>query len=224
MPRKNPKVGWGPVDDNLVKIITKALSSSQTPKKKVLQAQRIVNKLIDRGGSFTKEGAFITKSMAGGGRSSRTYAKRFPDEARIARKNVAAHTKPVRDAKAARKKSAAQLKRDEAIIARREANKPIIKRQEKTLRASRAGEAVGEKGTIRRNGREVPVSDKKRKDIERQGRLAASQRAKGNLTQATKQDMLFAKWKNAQGGDAKRKAKKAYDAHVDKYGRFKRGG
>ncbi len=222
MPRKNPKIGWGPISDDLVKIITKALSSSQTPKKKVLQAQRIADRIAARGGAVTKEGQYITKSMVGN--SKRKYAQMFPDEARTARKNVAAHTKPSRTAKASRQKSAAQLKRDEAELKRREINKRITQRQEKTLRASRAGEAVGEKGTIRRNGREVPVSDKKRKDIERQGRLAASQRAKGNLTQATKQDMLFAPWKNAQGGDATRKAKKAYDAHVDKYGRFKRGG
>lgn len=224
MAARKPKVGWGPISDDLLKALTKALSSSQTPKKKSLQAQKIVDRLVSRGGAVTKEGQFITKSMAGGGRSSRKYSNRFPDEARTARANVAKHTKPSRTAKAARQKSAAQLKRDEAELTRREINKRITQRQEKTLRASRAGEAVGEKGTIRRSGREVPVSDKKRKDIERQGRLAASQRAKGNLTQATKQDMLFAKWKNAQGGDAKRKAKKAYDAHVDKYGRFKRGG
>ena len=206
MARKNPKLGWGPVDDTLVKIITKALSSSQTPKKKVLQAQRVVNKLIDRGGSFTKEGAFITKSMAGGGRSSRTYAKRFPDEARVARKNYAAHTKPSRDAKAARKKSAAQLKRDEATIARQEVNKKIIKKHEKTLRATRAGEAVGEKGTIRRGNREIPVGKKRQTDIERQGRLAGSQSKKGNAKNKAKAAELDANIKNAKNATERRSA------------------
>lgn len=186
MAARKPKV-WGPLSDDLVKALTKALSSSQTPKKKALQAQRIVDRLIDRGGSVTKEGQFITKSMAGGGVSSRKYAKRFPDEARTAKKNLAAHTKKSRAAKAARDKSNAQLKSDSAMLERQKKNQAVIKKQERTLRASRAGKAVGEKGTIRRNNREIPLSEKRRKEIERQGRLAGGQRAKGNAAERQRQ-------------------------------------
>lgn len=204
MPRKNPKIGWGPISDDLVKIITKALSSSQTPKKKVLQAQRIADRIAARGGAVTKEGQYITKSMVGN--SKRKYAQMFPDEARVARKNVAAHTKPSRIAKASRQKSAAQLKRDKATIARQESDKRIIQKHEKTLRASRAGEAVGEKGTIRRGNREIPVSKKRQTDIERQGRLASSQSKKGNAKNKAKAAELDANIKNAKNATERRAA------------------
>lgn len=205
MAARKPKIGFGPIDDALFAAIQKALRSRDI--KQVRKGERLVNKLIDRGGMISKENSeVILKSRYPKKGPNSKYAKDFPAEYREARQKAAAMQKPRLDAKKAAKKKASQTRADEAAAKRAANNARIIKEQERTLRATRLGDAAADKGSKTRGGKEIPMSKKKAEEAARQGRMAGAQRAKGNAAKRAKAAELDAAIKNAKNGAEKRAA------------------
>lgn len=196
---KKPK-GFGPVSDDLVKLLEKALRGSGWAKKK--KAQRIGGKIRERGGVNLKTGEYITKSQYPKGVNSRNYRRDFPEEHAMAKKFV----DKAKATKKANADKASQRRADEAAIKRAANDKRIIDEQERTLRATRLGDAAASKGSKTRGGKEIPMSKKKAEEAARQGRMAGAQRKKGNAAKRAKAAELNAAIKNAKNAAERRAA------------------
>lgn len=199
MASRKPK-GFGPVGDDIVKIIEKALKGSGWAKKK--QAQAAGAKIRERGGVNLKTGEYITKSQYPKGVNSRNYKRDFPEESAMAKKFV----DKAKATKKANAKKTAQRRADEAAI-KREANKQrVLKQQGRTVNMMQLGDAAASKGSKTRGGKEIRMSKKQAEEAARQGRMAGAQRKKGNAAKKAKAAELDAAIKNAKGGAERRAA------------------
>ena len=196
---KKPK-GFGPVSDDIVKILQKALKGSGWAKKK--QSQAVGAKIRERGGVNLKTGEYITKSQYPKGVNSRNYKRDFPEEFAMAKKFV----DKAKATKKANAKKASQTRADEAAAKRAANNARIIKEQNRTVGMMQLGDAAASKGSKTRGGKEIRMSKKKAEEAARQGRMAGAQRKKGNAAKRAKAAELDAAIKKAKNGAEKRAA------------------
>jgi len=194
---KKPNIGWkDPLGDALTKMIQKAIRSGARDEAGL---RRVVNKAA----------AQIRHGVKGsaGGRTGRVAASEF---AETPRKVISEAVK--------RQKS---LKKDAARIVKQANDKRIIKAQSKTVNAAQLGEAAGRKGSKISKGKEVALSKEKVAKAVSQGRMATSQRAKGNAKLAAEQADSRAQIKAAKTAAERYARREALKKHVAKHGEFK---
>ena len=229
---RKPKL---PIGDDLARLLKLALAGAKG-KPKQIQANRIVSKLESKGnpavsGLRTKAGKMEQQLVRG--KVKRRNMESISADAdkhmqRMAKQGKNWDGSPIKKAtkprKAAPKKKltvAQQTAAAERTIASREADKKIIKKHERTLRATRLGDAVADKGTKKgRGGKEIPMSKKEANKVVRQGKLAGSQSKKGNAARTAEQMNLRARYENAPDAAARRRAKQRLDNHRRTHGNF----
>ena len=194
---KKPSIGWkDPLGDTLTKLIQKALHSGARNEK---TARRAINKAAAQVRHGVKGSA--------GGRTGRVAASEFAAGARASVNDVVKRQK--------------SLKKDATRITKQANDQRIIKAQSKTVNAAQFGEAAGRKGSKTVRGKEVPLSKKKVSEVVSQGKMATSQRAKGNAKLAAEQADLRAQIKAAKTAEERFARREALKKHVTKHGEFK---
>lgn len=113
------------------------------------------------------------------------------------------------------------LRQADEAIARKAANAKIIKAQGRTVGAAQLGEAVGRKGTKLSKGKEVALGKEKAAKAVATGKMATSQRAKGNVARAAEQNDLRARIKAAKTAAERYALRTKLKNHEAKHGRFK---
>lgn len=232
MAPKKPQIALG---DDLKRLLALAYAGAKGAKKKE-QAGKIIGKLEGKGnatvagvrGRASKYQQQFVRSGVKRRQMESISADADKHMQRMAKQGKNWDGSPVKKAtkprKAAPKKKltvAQQTAAAERTIASREADKKIIKKHERTLKATRLGDAVADKGTKKtRGGKEIPVSKKEGKRIVRQGNLAGSQSKKGNATRKATQMNLQARVDNAPNAAAKREARQRLSKWVSTNGNF----
>lgn len=194
---KKPSIGWkDPLGDTLTKLIQKAI---RTGTRDEAGLRKVVNKTTAQ----IRHGA----TGSAGGRTGRVAASEF---AETPRKVISEAVK--------RQKN---LKKDAARMVKQANDQRIIKAQGRTVNAAQLGEAAGRKGSKISKGKEVTLSAEKAAKAMSQGKMATSQRAKGNAKLAAEQADLRAQIKAAKSAEDRFNLREKLKKHVTKHGEFK---
>jgi hypothetical protein len=164
----------------------------------------------------------IKKAMASGRSSKREQAARVVGKAtkQATKQGNKSGRKIIKQGYAGVLKSEAEAREAAAQIAARARKERLVKQHSRTVNAQQLGEAAGRKGSKLKGGKEIPMSKQRIAEVERQGSVAGSQRAKGNAKRAAEQQDLRDKIKNTKNASDKLRLRRQLRAHEEKHGRF----
>jgi hypothetical protein len=164
----------------------------------------------------------IKNAMDSGRSSKREQAARVVGKAtkQATKQGNKSGRKIIKEGYAGKLRAEAEARDAASQIAARARKERLVKQHSRTVNAQQLSEAAGRKGSKLKGGKEIPMSKQRIAEVERQGSVAGSQRAKGNAKRAAEQQDLRDKIKNTKNASDKLRLRRQLRAHEEKHGRF----